>query len=200
MTAEHWLTTWRSRSAHALLDGSVAVSACVSKAASELLAWSVLLLQLAVRDKVMAVEAGVTILTLLALGELNANAVLILPLEEPWAVMTVPALHSHGALLVEVFHACTVHLTSFFIGFDVVAILAVVTELAFSLIDEKDANSFFINDLLAVVVPLVLGKALSVERPVTVIAEDMLLVIVLIQSLLAVEWLVALLAKEELFL
>ena len=93
----------------------------------------------------MAVEAGETILTLLSLSELNADSVLILFLKKPEAVMTIPALDTIITETVEMSHACTVHLTSLFKGFDVMAVPAFVTKLAMAFIDEKDADSNFID-------------------------------------------------------
>lgn len=157
------------RSAENLLSDLMRPFASTSKAAICLLAGTVLYLLLSVRHKVMAVEAGIAILTLLSLGVLDADSIIVLPLKKPLAIVTVETSHSSTAVTsLEVVITGSIHLSSFFKGLNVVAVLASVTELAGSFIDVKDANSDFISSLLDIQVPFMLLQAFNVEGLVAV--------------------------------
>ena len=145
----------------------------------------------------MASEASQTEFALLTIGNLKTNAIILLLLEEPFFVVTVPACNSVGAIsLMEKVIACTIQLASFFMSFNIVAVPAELI-LAYSSVEEFDANSDFIGEFFSVHSPLVLLHAFSVEHLITTIAHNVAGSHVLFQSRLVGKRLVTLVTTDE---
>lgn len=157
--------------------------------ASNNLARTGFLLFLEMRLKVMATEASPTEFTLLTLvlllrngsfllGKrpfqmLHANSIALLPLKEPFCIVTAAASNSLGTVSIEVPDAGTIHLTSFFVGFNVMTIYALIAILASSIVKEENANSDFIGELLDVQGSLVLLQSFNVKHHIAVFTYNM---------------------------